>query len=181
LKTHLDGARLFNAAVATQMSLEELSAPFDSVSICFSKGLGAPVGSLLAGTTELVRDARRARKLFGGGMRQVGILAAAAQYALQHNVSRLADDHAHAKLLGEAVASTRGLSLPAAKIETNMVIFRVSPELGTSVNFVSRLAEHGIGALPFGPQLVRLVTHMDVSQAQILQACDVLKKLGASN
>lgn len=177
LSTHLDGARLFNAIVASGLSLGRAAAPFDSVSICFSKGLGAPVGSVLVGTTEFVRDARRARKLFGGGMRQVGILAAACLYALDHNVERLAEDHQHAWMLAEAVSGNPNLSVTSSKIETNMVIFRVNPTLGTAAQFVTRLAERGIGALPFGPQLVRLVTHLDVSRQQIETACGVLKRI----
>lgn len=173
LNTHLDGARLFNAVVASGISMERATAPFDSVSICFSKGLGAPVGSVLVGTTEFVREARRARKLFGGGMRQVGILAAACLYALDHNVERLAEDHLHAKLLAEAIDAHPRLTVTSSKIETNMVIFRVDPQLGSAAQFVAKLATHGIGALPFGPQLVRLVTHLDVSREQIEAACKV--------
>lgn len=175
LATHLDGARLFNAIVASGTPLARASAPFDSVSICFSKGLGAPVGSVLVGTQEFIREARRARKLFGGGMRQVGILAAACLYALDHNVQRLAQDHEHARLLAQAIQSTQKLTVTSANIETNMVIFRVDPSLGTAAEFVTHLANHGIGALPFGPQLVRLVTHLDVGREKIEAACKVLR------
>lgn len=175
LATHLDGARLFNAIVASGTPLARVSAPFDSVSICFSKGLGAPVGSVLVGTQEFIREARRARKLFGGGMRQVGILAAACLYALDHNVQRLAQDHEHARLLAQAIQSTQKLTVTSANIETNMVIFRVDPSLGTAAEFVTHLANHGIGALPFGPQLVRLVTHLDVGREKIEAACKVLR------
>ena len=175
LGTHLDGARLFNAVVASGVSIARASAPFDSVSICFSKGLGAPVGSVLVGTQDFIREARRARKLFGGGMRQVGILAAACLYALDHNVSRLAQDHEHAQLLAQAIQSTQKLTVTSSQIETNMVIFRVDPSLGTAAQFVSHLANHGIGALPFGPQLVRLVTHLDVGREKIEAACQVLR------
>lgn len=178
LATHLDGARLFNAVVASGVSLARASAPFDSVSICFSKGLGAPIGSVLVGSKEFIREARRARKLFGGGMRQVGILAAACIYALDHNVSRLEQDHVHAQLLAQAVASTKKLSVVSSKIETNMVIFRVDPALGTAAQFVTLLSDRGIGALPFGPQLVRLVTHLDVGRDQIETACRVLQEIG---
>ena len=177
LATHLDGARLFNAVVASGVSIERCSAPFDSISICFSKGLGAPVGSVLVGTREFIGQARRARKLFGGGMRQVGILAAACLYALDHNVTRLEEDHVHARLLADAIGSTRKLRVTSSRIETNMVIFRVDPTLGTAAQFVSSLAEHGIGALPFGPQLVRLVTHLDVKRAQIDSACRTIQSI----
>ena len=175
LSTHLDGARLFNAVVATGISAARWSADFDSVSICLSKGLGAPVGSLLAGTTEFVRRARRARKLFGGGMRQVGILAAGGLYALDHNIQRLAEDHEHAQLLGEAIAATPGLKVQAPPIETNMVIFRLASELGPSSNFAAKVAQAGVGVMPFGPQLIRVVTHRDVSREQTLRAAEVLQ------
>lgn len=175
LSTHLDGARLFNAVVASGVSIERASAPFDSISVCFSKGLGAPVGSVLVGTAEFVREARRARKLFGGGMRQVGILAAACLFALEHNIERLAEDHFHAQMLADAIRANPRLTVTSSKIETNMVIFRVDPAMGSAAQFVARLATHGIGALPFGPQLVRLVTHLDVSHRQIETACEVLR------
>ncbi len=177
LRTHLDGARLFNAVVETGVQPARWSQGFDSVAICFSKGLGAPVGSLLAGSREFIRDARRARKLFGGGMRQIGILAAAALYALDHNQQRLLDDHAHARLLADAVRECDGLELPGEAVQTNMVIFHVDPRLGTAAQFVSRLSEHGVGALPFGAQLVRLVTHLDVTREQTLQAAKILKQV----
>src|SRR5439155_17697234 len=117
---HLDGARLWNAAVASGISLKEWANPFDSVSVCFSKGLGAPVGSALAGTRDFVVQARRIRKLFGGGMRQAGILAAAALYALDHNVERLAEDHRHARVIAEAIADTPSLRLDPPEVETNL-------------------------------------------------------------
>ncbi len=177
LATHLDGARLFNALVASGVSAARASEHFDSVSICFSKGLGAPVGSLLAGTKEFIAQARRARKLFGGGMRQVGILAAACIYALDHNIDRLEQDHLHAQLLAQAIATNNRFSVTSCKIETNMVIFRVDPAFATAAQVVERLAEHGVGALPFGPQLIRLVTHLDVRREQIETACHVLAKL----
>lgn len=176
LSTHLDGARLFNAVVATGISLERWSAGFDSVNICFSKGLGAPVGSLLAGTSDFVRAARRARKLFGGGMRQVGILAAGALYALENNQARLADDHVHARLLADAITTAPGLTLHSSRIDTNMVIFHVDPAIGGAAEFTARLAQHGVGAMPFGHQLVRLVTHLDVSRSDILRATKILQE-----
>lgn len=177
LRTHLDGARLFNAAVATGISVERWSSGFDSVSICFSKGLGAPVGSVLAGTVGFIRTARRARKLFGGGMRQAGILAAGALYALEHNLDRLAEDHAHARLLAEAIAATPGLKVQSSRIDTNMVIFQVDPALGSASQFTALLAEHGVGAMPFGRQLVRLVTHLDVSREAVARAGEIIQAL----
>lgn len=179
LSTHLDGARLFNAVAATGISAERWSRGFDSVSICFSKGLGAPVGSVLAGSADFIKQARRARKLFGGGMRQVGILAAGALYALQHNRDRLIEDHENAKLLGEAVRRSPGLSLKPDRVESNMVIFHIDRALGTAQSFAAELAKHGVGGMPFGPQLIRLVTHLDVSREQTLQACQALEATAA--
>lgn len=176
LATHLDGARLFNAVVATGIEAKRWSVGFDSVSVCFSKGLGAPVGSALAGTREFIQRARRARKLFGGGMRQVGILAAGAMYALQNNCGRLAEDHVHASLLAEAVRRSPGLCLDPEP-ETNIVVVRIDPSLGTSSSFSKELAAHGIGALPFGPNHVRFVTHLDVNREQVVRAGKVLEKL----
>src|SRR5690606_39301895 len=117
---------------------------FDTVSVCFSKGLGAPVGSALAGTKEMIREARRHRKLFGGGMRQAGIIAAGALYALENNIARLADDHANAQILAEAIRDIDGLTLQPDQVDTNIVIFHVDPTLGTAAEFVARLKEHGV-------------------------------------
>src|SRR5215470_2873988 len=128
LATHLDGARLWNAVVATGIPAKDWARNFDSVSVCFSKGLGAPVGSALAGSREFVARARRIRKLFGGGMRQAGILAAAALYALDHHIERLADDHRNAQVIAAAIAHTPGLRLVPPEVETNLIWFRVDPE-----------------------------------------------------
>lgn len=167
LKTHLDGARLFNAVVESGISLAQWAEHFDSVSVCFSKGLGAPVGSALVGDTDFIYEARRARKLFGGGMRQAGILAAAALFALENNVDRLVHDHQHARRLGEAIRSTDGLTLTPDQIDTNIVIFHVDPALATADAFVQQLADHGVRGYAFGAQQVRLVTHLDVNSEQI--------------
>lgn len=174
LKTHLDGARLFNASVATGVSLQAFSEPFESVSVCFSKGLGAPVGSCLVGSREFVTKARRARKLFGGGMRQIGYLAAGALYAIEHQMMRLADDHQNAKILARAVGRSPSVSLSDAEPDTNIVIFHVAKEWGTAAKFSERLKQQGVLSLPFGPQSVRLVTHLDVSREQIDRACDAI-------
>ena len=170
LITHLDGARLFNAAVATGVSAQEWSRHFDTVSICFSKGLGAPVGSALAGTTDQIRRARRARKLFGGGMRQAGVLAAAALYAIEHHVDRLAEDHANAQALADAVRRAPGLTLCPDAVDTNIVIFHVAETLGTAESFSARLKARGVWMLPLGSQWVRAVTHLDVSAADARRA-----------
>jgi threonine aldolase len=178
LMLHLDGARLFNASVASGTSLKELSDPFDSVSVCFSKGLGAPVGSCLVGSREFVARARRARKLFGGGMRQAGIIAAGALYALEHHIERLSEDHSHAKLLADAVRSVPGLQLLSDQVETNIVIFKIDNVLGTASNFASKLHDRGVQVLAFGPQSIRLVTHLDVNRPQIDQACEAITRVG---
>ena len=174
LATHLDGARLFNAVAASGVDAKTWSEHFDSVSICFSKGLGAPIGSALAGSREFIKQARRARKLFGGGMRQVGIIAAGALFAVQHNRERLVEDNHHARLLADAIRELPGLSLDPEP-ETNIVVVRIASELGNSAQFAAKLAEQGLGVLPFGPQHVRFVTHLDVTSAQIQQAIEILK------
>lgn len=179
LKTHLDGARLWNAAAATGNSLSELAGPFDSVSVCFSKGLGAPVGSAIAGTTDFIRLARRNRKLFGGAMRQAGIIAAGALYAIENHQGRLIEDHANATTLGEAVSQSDGLSIRGGNVDTNMLVFDIAAQLGTAANFVARLRENDIWCFPIGPQSVRLVTHLDVSKPQIDRVCDVLRNIAA--
>lgn len=175
LATHLDGARLFNASVATKVPLAAYAEPFDSISVCFSKGLGAPVGSCLVGSQAFVRSARRARKLFGGGMRQAGILAAAALYGLEHHMDRLEQDHLHAKLLADAISQCDGLRLLDREPDTNIVIFEMDRELGTASEFAARLKSYGILSLPFGPQCVRFVTHLDVSRTQIESACELVQ------
>jgi threonine aldolase len=176
LKMHLDGARLMNAVVATGISARQWAQPFDSVSMCFSKGLGAPVGSALAGPKDFVARARRVRKLFGGGMRQAGVLASAALYALENHVERLQEDHAHAQILAQAVADVPGVRLDPADIETNIVYLRVDRKLGTAAQVVRRLKEQGVIAHPTGPQSIRMCTHLDVSRAQIERAAEILRQ-----
>jgi threonine aldolase len=176
LRLHLDGARLWNAIVASGIGARQWADCFDSVSVCFSKGLGAPVGSCLAGPREFIREARRARKLFGGAIRQGGIIAAGALYALRHHHDRLTEDHHHARLLGAAIAALPSLKLQQDP-ETNIVIFEVVRSLGTAQEFCTRLQECGVRALPFGPQLVRLVTHLDVDRLAIEEAAKVLRKI----
>lgn len=180
LRSHLDGARLWNAAAASGSSEQALSEPFDSVSVCFSKGLGAPVGSALAGTSELIREARRARKLFGGGMRQAGILAAAALYALQHHRERLVEDHQHARLLGEACRQCEPLSIRGDRIDTNIVICEIDPDWGTAHQMVAQLAAQGIRSLAIGAQAIRFVTHLDVTRTQIDTACEIIRSVAVA-
>jgi len=174
LKTHLDGARLFNAAVASGRSAAKWCEPFDTVSVCFSKGLGAPVGSALAGDAETIALARRHRKLFGGGMRQAGIIAAGALYALEHHVDRLADDHRHAQMLADAISHVPGLALEPARVDTNIVIFRVDDALGTAEEFIAKGEAAGVRLLPFSRHHVRAVTHLDVCEADIHQAAELI-------
>src|SRR5262249_9181670 len=179
LVTHLDGARLFNAVVATSIPAPQWAQHFDTVSVCFSKGLGAPVGSALAGPGELIKKAKRARKLFGGGMRQAGIIAAGALYALEHHIDRLADDHANARILADAIRSVPGFELRPAEIDTNIVIFHVDPKMGTAADVVARLKNDGAWMYAIGPQLIRAVTHLDVSRADIERAAKVVRGLSS--
>lgn len=176
LKTHLDGARLWNAAAATGVSEGEWSKHFDTVSVCFSKGLGAPVGSALAGPKDAIKEARRHRKLFGGAMRQAGVIAAGALYALQNNRQRVTIDHANAQILADAIRAADGLSLSPDTVDTNIVIFRVEPRLGSAAEFVAELKQAGVLCLATSPTQVRLVTHLDVSEAQCVQAATILRQ-----
>lgn len=163
LARHLDGARLFNAAVRSGMPVAELAAPFDSVSICLSKGLGAPVGSVLCASRDFIREAKRWRKMLGGGMRQSGILAAAGIYALEHNVGRLAEDHDNAALLAEGLADLPGVVLDRAEVQTNMVFFDVPAALREA--FIAEL--HAQDILVDAGARIRAVTHMQVSADDI--------------
>jgi len=172
---HLDGARLFNALVAQGRKPQEYGALFDSISICLSKGLGAPVGSLLIGNRDFIRQGARVRKLFGGAMRQAGYIAAAGIFALKNNVLRLADDHRNAAALAEAL---RHCSL-TEKVEyggTNIVIFTLKPGMNAS-GFLEKMKDKGILALKTGERNIRMVTHLDVSDSQIREACDILANL----
>jgi threonine aldolase len=173
LALHLDGARIWNAAVASGVPERDLAAPFDTVSACFSKWLGAPVGSVIAGTAEAIERARRFRKMLGGGMRQVGILCAAALYALEHHRARLADDHANARRLAEALALTDGLRLDPARVETNIVIFEVAPIPAEELS--RRLAAAGVRIAPIAPHRLRAVTHLDVDAAGIERAVEAIR------
>jgi threonine aldolase len=180
LHLHMDGARLMNACVASNRKPTDYTRHVHSVSTCFSKGLGAPVGSAIAGPRPFVARCHRFRKMFGGAMRQAGILAAAALYALDHNVERLAEDHANARLLAEALATMPGLRLDPRTVETNIVIFEVEPHLGTAAEFVARLREQGVWMLATAPQKARAVTHLDVSRAGVLRAIEVLRMTAAA-
>ncbi|HET6883912.1 MAG TPA: GntG family PLP-dependent aldolase [Pirellulales bacterium] len=181
LATHLDGARLFNAVVATGIAADRWASHFDTVSVCFSKGLGAPVGSALAGPRELIERAHRHRKLFGGGMRQAGIIAAAALYALENHIDRLAEDHANARRLADRIREIEGLELRPPQVDTNLVIYRVDPKLGTGAEFSARLKRRGLLISAFGGQLMRAVTHLDVSSADIEHAGQILREVAAES
>lgn len=174
LRRHLDGARLFNAVAATGIDARTWSQHFDTVSVCFSKGLGAPVGSCLAGPREMIKEARRHRKLFGGAMRQAGIIAAGALFGLQHHRERLGEDHRNAKLLEQAVRDSEGLALAVSSIDTNIVICNVDPKLGTAAQLAGALAEQGVLAIAISKQRVRFVTHLDVSRADCARAADAV-------
>ncbi len=177
LAMHLDGARLMNAVVASKISAADWARPFDTVSICFSKGLGAPVGSALAGSAEIIRQAHRLRKLLGGGMRQAGVIASAALYALEHHVDRLAEDHEHAQILAQAVEQTKGLRIESGKVETNLVWIAVDPAIGTAADVVARLKAEGVLMSALGPQVFRACTHLDVSREEVERASDMIRKV----
>ena len=177
MRTHLDGARLFNAVVASGISAADWAQHFDTISVCFSKGLGAPVGSALVGTQEMIHTMRRHRKLFGGGMRQSGFIAAAALYALEHNIERLADDHANAKRIGEAIAKTDGLDLDLDSVETNIVIFKVDSSVATAADFCAAAEMAGVWMFPFSHEHVRAVTHLHVSEADAVEAGQIISNL----
>jgi threonine aldolase len=179
LGTHLDGARLWNAAAATGRAPAELARGFDTVSVCLSKGLGAPVGSLLAGRRELVHRAHRVRKMLGGGMRQAGVLAAAGLYALDHNRTRVTDDHANATLLARALADLPGLTVDLAGVHTNIVMVDVdAARAGARADeLVTRAAERGLLFHALGPHRIRLVTHLDVDRAACERAVAVFAAL----
>jgi threonine aldolase len=174
LASYLDGARLFNTAAATGRSLAELAAPFDVVSVALSKGLGCPVGSLIAGRYAGIVRARRARRMLGGAMRQSGILAAAGLYALDHNLARLVEDHVNAKILAERLAGLRGVCLDLATVQSNIVIFRMEEGTPDAATIVARAQETGVMISAFGERTVRAVTHLDVSRDQCRHAADLL-------
>ena len=171
--TYLDGARLFNTAVATGTSLAEQAAPFDVVSVALSKGLGCPVGSVIAGSAADMVRAVRARRMFGGAMRQSGILAAAGLYALDNNIERLAEDHANARIMAEYIAGTSA-EMDLATVQTNIVIFRVPEPLPDAATVVRRAQEHGVLVSAFATRTVRAVTHLNVDAAQSRRAGEVL-------
>jgi threonine aldolase len=167
LRVHLDGARIFNAAVALGLDAKELARHVDSVSFCLSKGLCAPVGSLVCGSSEFIAEARRNRKVLGGGMRQSGIIAAAGITALEQMVDRLAEDHANARRLAEGIARIPGLSIDLARVQTNIIYFSLTDERFAAGTLVTRLAESGVKILLVGPNRFRAVTHYGLGAEDI--------------
>jgi threonine aldolase len=179
LPVHLDGARVFNAAAALGICVRELTSGFDTVMFCLSKGLGAPIGSMLVGTGEAIERARAFRKALGGGMRQAGILAAAGLIALEEMPARLHEDHANAKLLADAVAGCAAAEIDLTTVETNIVIFRLVAGKDAAA-FCAALKQHGVLASAISPRAVRFVTHMDVSREETVQAATVAHELLAA-
>jgi threonine aldolase len=172
--SYLDGARLLNAAVARGDAPSALAAPFDLVSIALSKGLGCPVGSVLAGRHDDIAALVRYRRMLGGAMRQSGVLAAAGVHALEHHVTRLAEDHANARVIGERLAACRGVEIDLDRLETNIIVFRLQQGARDAPAVVARAAKRGVLVMAFGPRTVRAVTHLDVSRADCRQAAEVL-------
>ena len=173
LPVHLDGARLFNAIVKKGHSAEDYGACFDSISICLSKGLGAPLGSLLLGDAHFIKTARRNRKVLGGGMRQVGIVASAGTYALNHHVDRLKDDHEHAQIIANALANCSWIN-QVLDVETNIIVASLKDGF-EPLKFLHKLEEDGVLAIPFGKGKIRMVTHLDVSSENVEKVVESLK------
>ncbi|MEM6645263.1 MAG: GntG family PLP-dependent aldolase [Bacteroidota bacterium] len=175
LGLHLDGARLWNASAASSIPEAEYAAPFDTVNVCLSKGLGTPVGSVLAGSAETIQRAHRMRKVLGGGMRQVGILAAAGLYALDHHRARLAEDHANARRLAEGIAALPAFSMDGRSVDTNIVMFDVVD--GDALSALEQMKPHGIFMVPFGPSTIRATTHLDLSADDIDAVLSTLRRV----
>jgi threonine aldolase len=181
MASYLDGARLWNAEVATGVPAATLAAPFDLVSVAFSKGLGAPGGSMLAGPRATIAQAVRHRRIFGGAMRQVGVFAAAAAHALDHHGGQLATDHANAAVLAKRLTSSSRIVLDLSTVQTNIVVFRLSDEAPDAATVVARARERSVLLFAFGPRTLRAVTHLDVTRAQCEQAGDVLAAIAEAS
>ncbi len=177
LRVHMDGSRLMNAVVASGISAREYAAYADTVTLCFSKGLGAPVGATIAGEKSFLKEARRLQQTFGGSMREAGIIAAGALYGLQHNVERLAEDHANAKLLAERLANEEGINLNPDDVETNIIFFDVEGTGLTSKDFTDRLLERGVRMGWYTDGRVRAVVHLGISQNDIIAAADTVHQM----
>lgn len=177
LLVHLDGARLWNASVASGIPLHEYAKWADSVSVCLSKGLGAPIGSLVAGSKELIDRVHRFRKMFGGGMRQVGIIAAAGLYAIEHHVDRLKEDHKNAKRLAQGLNDLKGISIDPEQVETNIVLFDIDNPQMTAFTLSEEMKKYGVLIHAIGNNKVRLVTHLDVTSEEIEFALEAFEKV----
>ncbi len=177
LAVHLDGARIFNAAVALGVPAHALTRYADSVMFCVSKGLSAPVGSVVAGSAEFITRARRFRKMLGGGMRQAGVIAAAGLVALRTMVERLAEDHVHAQRLARGIAELPGLYVDLERVRTNMVLVRVRDEAFTAAEFAARLKQEGVLAVPVGPLTIRMVTHRHITGTMVERAIQVIRQV----
>ncbi len=171
---HLDGARIWNAHVATGISLVELTKPFHSVSVCLSKGLGAPIGSMILGTVEYIEKCRRERKIFGGGMRQVGLIAAAGLYAVKNNISGLSNDHTNAKLLANELNEIDNFKVDTSRVDTNIILVNITNEMMAD-QVLEKMKDVSVWAVPFGPKKIRFVTHLDVSESDCKEAVMRLK------
>ena len=174
---HLDGARLWNAHIATGIAFEKYAGYFDSVSVCFSKGLGAPIGSAVAGSAEFIAKARRFRKMFGGGLRQVSVIAAAAIYTLDNNLERMAADHKNARRLAEELSQINGIDIDLETVQTNIVIMDIAPSGKSVTDVLAELQQQGVLAVQFGNTLIRCVAHLDVNSDDIKTAIDCFKKV----
>jgi threonine aldolase len=177
IKLHLDGARLWNASVATGILIRQYCELFDSVSMCFSKGLGAPVGSIISGSRDFIDKAHYYRKVYGGGMRQAGILAAAALYAVEHHIKRLEEDHTRARMLGEFIATVPGIEFDADSAQTNIIIFNVKNTGYSGQQVIDRLQQSGIKMLTFAGTKIRAVTHLHITDQDIKNTIKVLKEI----
>jgi threonine aldolase len=181
LKLHLDGARIFNASAATGIDAKEYCAVCDSVMFCLSKGLGAPIGSMVVGDAEFIRLAHRYRKLLGGGMRQAGLIAAAGVYALRHNIDRLAEDHVRARKLAEALSGIRSIRIDLETVQTNIVVVDVAGSDFTVDESVLLLEQSGVLVVPFGRTTIRAVTHLDIDDADIEKSVSIFEKVFAKS
>jgi threonine aldolase len=177
LRAHLDGARIFNAAIALDTTVAQVARPFDSLMFCLSKGLGAPVGSVICGGKDFINEARNWRKLLGGGMRQVGVLAAAGMIALEESPKVLRADHAHAKRLAEGLAEMRGIKIDPERVQTNIVIFDISATGLNTSQFASELKSHGVLANGINAREMRMVTHYDVNREAIERTIGVMREI----
>lgn len=177
ISTFLDGARLWNAAVAADRTPAQLAAPFDVVAVSLSKGLGAPGGAMLAGTRAFIQRALRFRRMQGGAMRQVGIFAAAGLHALDHHRARLADDHLHARRLAARLSASASIVLDPASVQTNILVFHLTPDAPSAATVVERAKRRGVLLFPFGPRTLRVVTHLDVDGEACERAGDILVEI----